>query len=179
MNNSKIFFTGWFVIAVAMVAEVILKLWNGFLRLMAIILVVEMSAASVCCFIHTLSRPLTLLAEPCIEYASWVIENVPYNAIAITDQSGYSPFCFLTGRMSFLSFIGWPLSQKMDISDRINLSKKFLKRNCKSSLFSHLGISYAEMLRDDPLNLSANDLNWNIVFQNNWYTLREFLRPQL
>jgi hypothetical protein len=178
MNNSKVFFTGWFVIAVIMVAEVILKLWKSILRLIAIVLVMEMTAASVCCFIHTLSRPNMILSDYSIEYANWIIENVPHDAIAITDSHGYSPFCFLAGRMSFLSFIGWPASQGIDIGDRVNLSNKFQKTKYKSSLLSHLGMSYADMLREDPLNLSANDLNWNIVFENYWFTLREFLPPR-
>jgi hypothetical protein len=178
MNNSKVFFTGWFVIAVVCVAEVLLKLWNDgrvWLKGIAVLLLIEMSAASVCCFVHTILNKIVLFEGKGIEYANWVIENVPKEAVAITDLYGFSPFSVLAGRMSFLSFVGWPISQGIDVSERVNLTKRFVKGNVRGSIFESLGISYAEKYREEVLNLSRYNWNWTEVFCNDDYTLWEFI----
>jgi hypothetical protein len=180
MNNSKVFFVGWFVVAVVCVAEVIAKLWmSGWvgIRIIAVVLLVEMTAASVCCFVRTLSSPIQIVTVGGIEYANWVTENVPIDAIAITDLHGFSPFCVLAGRMSFLSFIGWPGSQGIDVGKRVNVTKQFVTQNTKPGVFQELGITYAEEWQEKVVNLTRYDVNWNIVFQNDLYTLWEFLPP--
>jgi hypothetical protein len=79
--------------------------------------------------------------------------------------------------MSFLSFVGWPASQGIDVSTQIDWTKRFLQAGAKQAVFAELQISYPEEWNEKVLNVSAADPNWNIVFQNAQYTLWEFLPP--
>jgi hypothetical protein len=182
MNNTKVFFAGWYLIAVVCAAEFIIKLYRSrftIFRFVAIVFLIEMSATSVCCFIQTARFRQLLLDEHSVVYSHWIDENVPIDAIALTDSHGYSPFCIAGGRTSLMSFVGWTNSLGIDSAERISLLKGIIEFDFPRSLVVANGISYAETLPWLELNFSIRerDWNWNLVFEAGTIRLYEYIVP--
>jgi hypothetical protein len=182
MNNSKVFFACWYVIAVVCAAEFIIKLYRSrftIFRFIAIVFVIEMSATSVCCFIQTARHTYLLLDEQSTIYSHWIDENVPLDAIALTDHHGYSPFCIAAGRTSLMSFVGWTNSLGIDSTARISLLDAMIESDFAPSLIVANGVSYAETVSWLKLNFSIGerDRNWNLVFEEGEIQAYEYIVP--
>jgi hypothetical protein len=182
MNNSKVFFAGWYVIAVVCAAEFIITLYRSsfaIFRFIAIVFLIEMSATSVCCFIQTARLRYLLLDEQSIIYSHWIDENVPIDAIAFTDRHGHSPFCIAAGRTSLMSFVGWTHSLGIDSTARMSLLDRIIESDFTPSLVVANGVSYAEIISWLMSNFSIGerDRNWNLVFREGRIQLYEYIVP--
>jgi hypothetical protein len=169
MNNSKVMLAVWHPFASLAVAEFIAKLWGKkgkILKVVAAIFLIEMSTSTILCCIQKPRTTRYLLPEHMQDYGFWVIENVPVDAVVLTEKWGITPVSVLAGRYSFLSFVGWTGSHGINTTEAEAVKKQINTTKCPPEFFRKHGISYAEHFRsvDRVFEIDEFDAHWQAVY---------------
>lgn len=145
MDNTKVFYAGWYPMACICVAEFLIKYYYkpGLFYSIAIqIVFFSMILSGLLCIIKSLLIPFPVFENEDWETGHWIIENTPLNSVFLTN---FYPGCSATaiaGRTGFLTFPGWVWTHGLPLNDRYNLVNKMWKNLATYEDFVKNGVNY-------------------------------------
>lgn len=179
MDNTKIFFAGWYPIACCSVALFFAKLFhqrNKVIKSTAILLFMGTIAAGTLCIIKSLSRPFPLFSEIQWQSGIWAIENTPVDAVFLTGSFPAVPATTIAGRLGFLTFHGWAWTHGLHLGPRLSAAKTMWMHH-NTTMFRQNNVRYIYHSSNSRWNLTIDKYSpeWLAVFHSQDTTILELV----
>lgn len=180
LDNTKVFYSTWFPLAVSIVAFLFCKYItydNIIVYIVTLILFVT------CCFsgflgiVNFLIAPYSLFdeREDPFYVANWAIKNTDYSSVWITDSDHNHPIVSLAGKQTLIGYKGWLISHNINYGERDKIIFEFNKNTENTKSIDKLNVTYLCYKKEDRNELKTipkeYSNKWKKVFETKLYLI--------
>jgi hypothetical protein len=152
MDNNKVFFAGWYVLACVAVSQFVVSMWNcgkRFVRPILVFIVVGYSLSSVVTIVKALRHNFPICTHEEKEMGLWILENTHKDSVFLGSAWHSNTAMSFGGRLITMGYGGWVWTHGLSYQDRSKLIQSMVADRENLSRFEDLKINYAIARTDD------------------------------
>jgi hypothetical protein len=155
MDNTKVFFAGWYPLACCAVAHCIVWLCaNGGWAAKGLVLfaIAGFLAGSFVTVGKALIFPFQLFTIDELDFGGWVMQNTPKDAVFMGSMWHSNTAMTIGGRHIAMGYGGWVWSHGLNLTKRIALVRELVDNREDRERLEQFGVKYALVRPDDHSN---------------------------
>jgi hypothetical protein len=180
MDNTKVFFSGWYSLACAAFANYIVVAWNakrGYPRIaIALVLLGSFFSGGVCIW-KAAFHPFPMFSKDEMELGLWIMENTKRETAVLAGGWHGNTMMSLGGRLVTMGYGGWVWTHGLSLDARRKLMNDLTKHRNETERFEKYKIEYAIWKSDDhsrAFNFPVPEINSRWVLVHYWDHLRVY-----
>lgn len=171
MDNTKVFFAGWYSLACVAVANYVVMIFS-YGEVIGKIIVAISIAGSCCgggfCIYKAATHRFPLYSQDDVALGKWAMMNTDWNAAVLCSGWHSNPFMAIAGRLVTVGYGGWVWSHGLSYAKRKSFVADLVNNRENVSLFESYNIKYALSKTDDGkrsynFTQPAPDSHWMLV----------------
>jgi hypothetical protein len=145
MDNTKVFFSGWYALACAAAANYVVVVWNQRNRIARCALVLAMLGASTGGLVAIFKAfwGYALYSGDERDIGIWTMENTRKDAAILVGGWHSNTMLAIAGRLITMGYVGWVGTHGLSLDDRKAFMSQLVEDRENVSLFAPLNIVYA------------------------------------
>ncbi|OHT11166.1 hypothetical protein TRFO_01068 [Tritrichomonas foetus] len=153
MDNTKVFYAGWYPIACISVANFIITLWKRTpkmtIKILVSLVVFGFSIGSMICIKQAMFQKFPLYSKDEKHIGIWFMENTAKDSVTITTGWHANTIMSIGGRVITIGYPGWIWTHGFDYYKRVSEIKEMERDKENETIFKPLNIKYVMSKSDD------------------------------
>jgi hypothetical protein len=173
MDNTKVFFAGWYSIACAAAANWLVIVWPRGTSVTKIAIVVTLIGSffsGTVCIWKGAFCPFTMFSKDERDIGIWVMENTRRDVAVLSGGWHANTLMSLAGKLVTMGYGGWVWTHGLSIDDRKNMMRRMVDNKENPAVFKKFNIEWAVDKSDDE----SRGFKWpNITSSSRWMLIHD------